>query len=1091
MYISLLNPRPIRSCASYLVKTRGTYGSFRGDADDACTMQDVISYLKRAAAFFDGLAQATSNQNEAEVCQMIKANLLYIANDHLTDHPNEPLYLAEKKCIVQVYIIIDDFCEKEEVGDEVRQQLYSLRTQMTAVMDYFNLWKWVEEEINGTSEQEPSPAKIKPSNTSENNSYSPDPEIQRLISELENSQETSLKTIIKPYEENRDYYAKLNNLIGLNGVKDALDKQIAAFRFQKERQKIHPDLQTTLSFNCLFLGNPGTGKTTVARELAGILRREGLLKSGHYVEVKAADIISPYIGMSGKNAQLAVYKAIDGLLFIDEAYSIAGHEGNKGSATNEVIDALTPLMENYRDRLCVVLAGYGKEMTQLIEKTNTGFSSRFQNTIQFENYNAVEMMKIFRLMTNERHLKLTSEADRRMNLICECFEEASTRIATFANARTLRNFREKIEARMGKRFQTPNQAKTADKDTIIVSDTELSDAEIWSVLGVVKQSADATPYTGNDYIGHLRELLGLQRQTTPKTPSQKAPIDQTDRLHGVLLTDSKQLAVKFYDRLLSSVEIEGEMREIYWPNYLRETILLPYIKAMCTQDIDYTLLDIADEEYEDILSQGHTWQNCSRILDRFCEKNPEYIGGGLFIVGGQDVIPSPVVANPYWMTEDDKTKEIHYREQELEADLLYAYRSDEIRFIEGNVLDCEHLLCSNLQPRFAIGRLPMENGVVNQERQAEILSYFNRAINSFVASTTKPLGIEINNHLVTAAESFNLIAHVATKGLPLLSIPDEKGLVEENIFISPRLNLVERDDKEKYGEECFKQALKRADMLTFISHGASYADGDGCYGEGKDGEHGYTAFVPELLQICPAKAIGSGCCWGARYIDYRVEKSMLLSAMAKDALIYIGACRSAIGCGDDAIKAGYDLIGCDALLSKCEHYLAQGFPAGIALHNAKMQMRIDLEGYIALLTILEFNLFGDPLLSFVPMIPTSERKMLANYHATENDKQALADMKVRTYESENMQDGGNMSLIERIRQRTNANLSYIRDKVNQEVYAQFGMKPQELSSIVSIKKRNINDGYIFRYTRNLVFFEKRTIVHTDTNGKIISIVGTR
>mgnify|MGYP003417483819 CR=1 FL=1 len=1091
MYNSLLNPRSIQSCAPSFIKMRGAYGSFRGDAEETCTLQEVISYLKRAASFFDGLAQSTSNQKEAEVCQVIKANLLYIANDHLTDHPNEPLYLAEKKCIVQVYIIIDDFCEKEEVGNEVRQQLYSLRTQMTAVMDYFNLWKWVEEEINGTSEQEPSPAKIKPSNTSENNSYSPDPEIQRLISELENSQETSLKTIIKPYEEKRDYYAKLNNLIGLNGVKDALDKQIAAFRFQKERQKIHPDLQTTLSFNCLFLGNPGTGKTTVARELAGILRREGLLKSGHYVEVKAADIISPYIGMSGKNAQLAVYKAIDGLLFIDEAYSIAGHEGNKGSATNEVIDALTPLMENYRDRLCVVLAGYGKEMTQLIEKTNTGFSSRFQNTIQFENYNAVEMMKIFRLMTNERHLKLTSEADRRMNLICECFEEASTRIATFANARTLRNFREKIEARMGKRFQMQNQAKTADKDTIIVSDTELSDAEIWSVLGVVKQSADAMPYKGNDYVNHLRELLGLQRQTTSKTPSQHAPIHQPDGLHGVLMTDSKQLAVKFYDRLLSKEEIEGKMCEIYWPDYLKETILLPYIKVMRSQGIDYTLLDIADEEYEDILSQGHTWQNCARILDRFCEKNPEYIGGGLFIVGGQDIIPSPIVANPYWMTEDDKTKEIHYREQELEADLLFAYRSDEIRFLEGNVLDCEHFLCSNLQPRFAIGRLPMENGVVNQERQAEILGYFKRAVNSFLASTTKPLGIEIKNHLVTAAESFKLIAHVATQGLPLLPVQNVTGLVEENIFISPRLNLVERDDKEKYGEEYFRQALKRADMLTFISHGASYADGDGCYGEGKDGEHGYTAFLPELLQICPAKAIGSGCCWGARYIDYRVEKSMLLSAMAKDALIYIGACRSAIGCGDDAIKAGYDLIGCDALLSKCEHYLAQGFPAGIALHNAKMQMNMQLEGNIALLTILEFNLFGDPLLSFVPMIPQTDRKILENYHATEQDRQVLADMKTRTYESENIQDESEMSLLDRIRQRTSANLTYIRDKVNKEVYAQYGLKPQELSSIVTVKKRGYSDGYIFRYTRNLVHFEKRTIVHTDANGKIIFVVGTR
>lgn len=1092
MYNSLLNPRPIRSCASYLVKTRGTYGSFRGDADDACNMQDVISYLKRAAAFFDGLAQASSNQNEAEVCQMIKANLLYIANDHLTDHPNEPLYLAEKKCIVQVYIIIDDFCEKEEVGDEVRQQLYSLRTQMTAVMDYFNLWKWVEEEINGTSEQEPSPAKIKPSNTSENNSYSPDPEIQRLISELENSQETSLKTIIKPYEEKRDYYAKLNNLIGLNGVKDALDKQIAAFRFQKERQKIHPDLQTTLSFNCLFLGNPGTGKTTVARELAGILRREGLLKSGHYVEVKAADIISPYIGMSGKNAQLAVYKAIDGLLFIDEAYSIAGHEGNKGSATNEVIDALTPLMENYRDRLCVVLAGYGKEMTQLIEKTNTGFSSRFQNTIQFENYNAVEMMKIFRLMTNERHLKLTSEADRRMNLICECFEEASARIATFANARTLRNFREKIEARMGKRFQIQNQAETADKDTIIVSDTELSDAEIWSVLGVVKQSADAMPYTGNDYIGHLRELLGIRRQTTAATPAQQAPIPQSDGLHGVLMTDTKQLAIKFRDCLRGNRLLEDEtVIEEYWPDFYKEKLLLPYCEVMRSQGINYTLLDIADEEYDDILSQGHTWQNCARILDRFCEKNPEYIGGGLFIVGGQDIIPSPVVTNPYWLTEEDNEKDKSYREQDLEADILYAYRSDEIRFLEGNELDCEHLLCSGLQPRFAIGRLPMENGVVNQEREMEILGYFNRAINSFAVSDTKPLGIEIKNHLVTAAESFNLIAHEATKGLPLLPTPNESGLVEENIFISPRLNLVESENKKKYGEECFKQALRRADMLTFVSHGASFADGDGCYGEGKDGERGYTAFVPELLQICPAKAIGSGCCWGARYIDYRVEKSMLLTAMAKDALIYIGACRSAIGCGDDAIRAGHDLIGCDALLAKCERYLAQGYPAGIALHNSKMQMRIDIEGYIALLTILEFNLFGDPLLSFVPMIPTSEKKVLASYQATAHDRQALADMKERTYESENIQDDSNMSLLDRIRQRTNANLSYIRDKVNREVYAQFGMKPQELSSIVSIKKRNINDGYIFRYTRDLVYFEKRTIVRTDTNGNIISVVGTR
>ncbi len=1092
MYNSLLNPRPIESYTLSLSPQKGVVDSLSRGAGDACTIQDVVSYLKHTASFFEWFAQSVSDQDDVDVCQIIKGNLLYIAIDHLTNHPNELLSDAEKTCIVQVLIIIDDLCEQEKLGDSLRKQLHSLRLEMLAVMEYFNLWQWIENQTNGASEEEQSPVKIRPSSEAKNNSYSLDPEIQQLISELENSSETSLKTIIKPYEEKRDYYAKLNNLIGLNRVKDALDKQIAAFRFQKERQKLHPDLQTTLSFNCLFLGNPGTGKTTVARELAGILRREGLLKSGHYVEVKAADLISPYIGMSGKNAQLAVYKAIDGLLFIDEAYAIAGHEGKNGSASNEVIDALTPLMENYRDRLCVVLAGYGKEMTQLIEKTNTGFSSRFQNTIQFENYNAVEMMKIFRLMINERHLKLTPETDRRLNQICECFEEACAQIPTFANARTLRNFCEKIEARMGKRFQLPGQNKSADKDTVIVADTELSDAEIWSVLGVVKQTVDATPYKGGDYIGHLRELLGLSRKPTTTTPSQQTSGQQLDGLRGVLMTDTKQLAIKFRDSLRGKVlEKDGTAREEYWPDFFIENLLFPYIEALRSQGINYTLLDIADENYEDIYAQGVTWQNCAKILDLFCEKHPEYIGGGLFIVGGQDVIPSPIVANPYWLTEDDKTKEKHYREQDLEADLLYTFWSNDIRFVEGNVLDFEHLLCSNLQPRFAIGRLPMENGVVNQEREMEILGYFGRAINSFEVSETKPLGIEIKNHLVTAAEAFNLIAHVATKGLPLLSMPNETGLVDENIFISPRLNLVETDDKKKYGEDRFKQALKQADMLTFISHGASCADGDGCYGEGKDGQHGYTAFVPELLQICPAKAIGSGCCWGARYIDYRVEKSLLLTAMAKDALIFIGACRSAIGSGDDAIEAGQDLIGCDALLSKCERYLAQGYPAGIALHNAKMQMHIQLEGNIALLTILEFNLFGDPLLSFVPMIPTAQTKTLEKYDATAHDRQVLADMKVRTYESEIIQDESNMSLLDRIRQRTNANLSYIRDKVNKDVYAQFGLKPQELSSIVTIKKRGCNDGYIFRYSRDLVHFEKRTIVHTDTNGKIISVVGTR
>ena len=282
-------------------------------------------------------------------------------------------------------------------------------------------------------------------------------------------------------------------------------------------------------------------------------------------------------------------------------------------------------------------------------------------------------------------------------------------------------------------------------------------------------------------------------------------------------------------------------------------------------------------------------------------------------------------------------------------------------------------------------------------------------------------------------------------------------------------------------------------MLTFVSHGASTAENDGCYGEDKRRENFYTAFIPELFQICPAKIVGSVCCWGARYINYRVEESMVLTALSKDVLIYVGACRSALGVFDTHIEQGYDLKYAPVLLSKFEQNLLNGIPAGLALHNAKMDyLKSQKDGIKEgdLLTILEFNLYGDPALSLTQSSQFTEKHELSQYTPTEYDKQSFTKIKERLFEIEKACDLSEMSLLDRIRQHTNANLMYIRERINKEVYQQFGLQPHELSSIVTIKTKGEADGYIFQYKRDCTNFEQITFVQTNSNGEITSVFGT-
>ncbi|WP_455673967.1 AAA family ATPase [Phocaeicola sp.] len=324
-------------------------------------------------------------------------------------------------------------------------------------------------------------APAKTNNDEQLNDSAPDfrQEIEALKQELRELKPTFKRST---FNSQQDYWAELDKLTGLNGVKQQLHQHIDNYKFQLERKKKHPELQIQTSFNCIFKGRPGTGKTTVARLVAGILKSEGLLQSGCCLEVDAASLISGYIGFSAKVAKLAALEAMDGVLFIDEAYALMNSKGKNYNPGDEVIDTLTPLMENYRGRLVVILAGYDKEMEEFLAQSNTGFPSRFKTVMQFEDYNADEMLSIFTKLATHEQYQLESEAVlQRLKTIFDFIYKQKNQIPTFANARTVRSVFDKVKERAATRMK---QTSNADLDTLTLADVSLNKDELRSALGV-------------------------------------------------------------------------------------------------------------------------------------------------------------------------------------------------------------------------------------------------------------------------------------------------------------------------------------------------------------------------------------------------------------------------------------------------------------------------------------------------------------------------------------------------------------------------------------------------------------------------------
>lgn len=244
---------------------------------------------------------------------------------------------------------------------------------------------------------------------------------------------------------------QLDKLIGLESVKEEVNKLTNFIKVQNLRKQKGMNA-ITLSYHCVFTGNPGTGKTTVARIVAQIYRELGILKKGQLVETDRSGLVAEYVGQTAVKTNKIIDSALDGVLFIDEAYSLVQGGGNDYG--KEAIATLLKRMEDDRDRLIVILAGYDNEMKLFID-SNPGLQSRFNRYIHFSDYNAEELMAIFKLNLKKFDYELTNDAEQK---ISHLFSYAvSHKDQNFGNGRYARNVLEKTLENQATRLATVNE----------------------------------------------------------------------------------------------------------------------------------------------------------------------------------------------------------------------------------------------------------------------------------------------------------------------------------------------------------------------------------------------------------------------------------------------------------------------------------------------------------------------------------------------------------------------------------------------------------------------------------------------------------